>query len=285
MWTSTRMCSTETSRPRLLWHAMGRHLSGPCVKNSASGVIHHGNDYTKLPGRSASRMINMPGNGCTKHVTDIVQPGHFFQALQQRAAEDVIIVTDDGQHTFLTAELFSVNRPRHFISPTDFNCMGYCIPATIGAKLNNPGKQVISIVGDGAMLMTGLELVTASAYDIPVLIFIFNDGELGQIAQFQEIPLNRKTCTILSDKIRFEGLAMMAGMAFLEIASDMELDARMDEAFGIYQSGRSVVVNVRIDYSQRTMLTKGAISANLKRMPLEQKMRFIGRAMKRRLMG
>jgi acetolactate synthase-1/2/3 large subunit len=220
-----------------------------------------------------------------KESSDRVQPGLFFRALQRRAAEDVIMVTDDGQHTFLTAELFPVNHPRHFISPTDFNCMGYCIPATIAAKLNNPGKQVISIVGDGALLMTGLELVTASAYDLPVLIFIFNDGELGQIAQFQEIPLNRKTCTILSEKIRFEGLAMMAGIIFLEIANDLELDARMDEAFGIYKSGRSVLVNVRIDYSQRTMLTKGAISSNLKRMPLEQKMRFIGRAIKRRLMG
>ncbi|HEX5638015.1 MAG TPA: thiamine pyrophosphate-dependent enzyme, partial [Gammaproteobacteria bacterium] len=223
----------------------------------------------EITGQIRQQNDKYAGEWLHKASSDIVQPGHFFRALQQRAAEDVIIVTDDGQHTFLTAELFSVNRPRHFISPTDFNCMGYCIPATIGAKLNNPGKQVISIVGDGAMLMTGLELVTASAYDIPVLIFIFNDGELGQIAQFQDIPLNRKTCTILSDKIRFEGLAMMAGMAFLEIASDMELDTRMDEAFGIYHSGRSVVVNVHIDYSQRTMLTKGAISANLKRMPLE----------------
>jgi acetolactate synthase I/II/III large subunit len=55
------------------------------------------------------------------------------------------------------------------------------------------------------------------------LIFIFKEVELRQIAQFQEIPLNRKSCTILSDKIRFGGIAMMAGMAFLENASDMEL--------------------------------------------------------------
>jgi acetolactate synthase I/II/III large subunit len=75
----------------------------------------------------------------------------------------------------------------------------------------------------------------------------------------------------------------MAGMVFLEISNDNELDSRMDEAFGIYQSGRSVLVNVRIDYSQRTMLTKGAIAANLQRMPLGQKMRFIGRAVMRRL--
>ena len=218
-----------------------------------------------------------------KASSETVQPGHFFRALRQRASEDAIMVTDDGQHTFLSAELFPVNRPRHFISPTDFNCMGYCIPASIGAKFHHPDKQVISIVGDGAILMTGLELVTAATYDLPLLVFIFNDGELGQIAQFQQIPLNRKTCTTLSDQIRFEGLAMMAGMAFIEIANDNELEIKMEEAFGMYLSGRSVLVNVRIDYSQRTMLTKGAIAANLQRMPLGQKLRFIGRAVMRRL--
>jgi acetolactate synthase-1/2/3 large subunit len=214
-----------------------------------------------------------------------VQPGQFFHMLQQMAKEDALMVTDDGQHTFLSAELFPVNRPRHFISPTDFNCMGYCIPASIAAKMNQPGKEVISIVGDGAMLMTGMELVTAAMYDIPVMVFIFNDGELGQIAQFQEIPLKRKTCTVLHEGIRFEGLAILAGMSFLEIRHDMELESTLREVFDRYRSGKSVIVNVHIDYSQRTMLTKGAISANLKRMPLEQKMRFIGRAIKRRLLG
>ena len=113
------------------------------------------------------------------------------------------MVTDDGKHTFLSSELFPVNHPRHFISPTDFNCMGYCVPASIAVKLNNPTKQVVGIVGDGAILMTGLELITAKSYGISPILFIFNDGELGQISQFQSVPLNRKTCTVLSE-INFE---------------------------------------------------------------------------------
>jgi acetolactate synthase-1/2/3 large subunit len=163
--------------------------------------------------------------------------------------------------------------------------MGYCIPASIAAKMNQPDKEVISIVGDGAMLMTGMELVTAAMYDVPVLVFIFNDGELGQIAQFQDIPLKRKTCTVLHKGIQFEGLATLAGMSFVEIRHDMELESTLREVFDLYRSGISVIVNVHIDYSQRTMLTKGAIAANLKRMPLDQKIRFIGRAIKRRILG
>jgi len=216
--------------------------------------------------------------------SDIVQPGYFFKALQERADKDALLVTDDGQHTFLSAELFNVNQPRHFISPTDFNCMGYCVPAAIAAKLNNPDKQVISIVGDGAVLMTGLELITASTYDVPVFLFIFNDGELGQIAQFQQVPLNRKTCTVLG-KVNYEGLALIAGIKFIEIANDNELEAKLNEAFDLYKKGKSILVNIKIDYSQRTMLTKGALVANLKRMPLNQKVRFIGRAVKRHISG
>lgn len=47
-----------------------------------------------------------------------------------------------------------VRRPRTFISPTDFNCMGCAIPAAIGEKLANPETPLGSIVGDGAFLMT-----------------------------------------------------------------------------------------------------------------------------------
>ena len=50
------------------------------------------------------------------------------------AAIESNVVVDDGNHTFLAAELMPVYESRHFISPTDFNCMGYCVPAAIGVK-------------------------------------------------------------------------------------------------------------------------------------------------------
>ena len=83
----------------------------------------------------------------TKKVqADQVSPGFFFRSLRRQLAEDVFLVVDDGKHTFLAAELFPVYRPRHFISPTDFNCMGYSVPASIGVKMANPDKQVAVIV-------------------------------------------------------------------------------------------------------------------------------------------
>lgn len=219
-----------------------------------------------------------------KPKSDAVQPGLFFKALQSKTPSDVIVVADDGHHTFLAGELMDVNAPAAFISPTDFNCMGYCVPGTIATQLNNPDRQVIGIVGDGAMLMTGLELVTASRYDIPVVLFIFNDGELGQIAQFQKIPLNRKTCTVLSD-INFKGIAMVAGIEYIRIDNDLELSAKMDEALALRKSGKSVLVDVKMDYSQKTRLTKGVVEVSLARMPLDQKVRFLGRAVKRFVFG
>ena len=162
--------------------------------------------------------------------------------------------------------------------------MGYCVPAAIGAKLVNPGKRVVAIVGDGAMLMTGMEVITAATYDIAPLIFIFNDGELGQIAEFQKIPLKYKTCTTLSN-VNYEGFAIAAGLPYLQIDNDIHLDEMMDKAFKTNDTGKAVIVNVKIDYTKKTMLTKGAVMVNLKRFPLAEKVRFIARMAKRHTIG
>lgn len=214
----------------------------------------------------------------------IVSPGHFFMALRSHLDEDALIVVDDGKHTFLASELFPVYKPRHFISPTDFNCMGYCVPAAIAAKMANPQKQVVAIVGDGAFQMTGLEAITAATYKVPVIFFIFNDGELGQISQFQKIPLNRKTCSVIG-KANFEGIALATGAEYLPLENDLTIDSVVAKAIELTQEGKHVMVDVNIDYSQKTMLTKGVVKVNLKRFPFKEKVRFLGRALGRHMLG
>ena len=95
-----------------------------------------------------------------------VNPARFFQALRRELADDAYLVADDGNHTFLVAELFPATRSAHVLSPTDFNCMGYCVPAAIGVKLAHPEAQVVGVVGDGAFLMTGLEMLTATEHGL-----------------------------------------------------------------------------------------------------------------------
>ena len=213
---------------------------------------------------------------------DLVSPGHFFKSLRQLVKDDAMMVVDDGKHTFLAAELFPVHHPRHFISPTDFNCMGYCVPASIATKLANPDKQVIAIVGDGAFTMTCMELLTAATYNIGLVVFVFNDGELGQISQFQAVPLKHKTCSILGG-LNVEGVALAVGAHFVNLKNDHEIDEKIEKALQFSEKGNPVIVNVNIDYAKKTMLTKGVISTNLKRFPLREKIRFLARAAKRHL--
>ncbi len=215
---------------------------------------------------------------------DLVSPGQFFLSLQSKVDDEVQVVVDDGKHTFLASELFAAERPRSFISPTDFNCMGYCVPAAIAAKLANPDRQVVAIVGDGAFMMTCVELVTATDLGLPILFFVFNDGELGQISQFQRIPLNRKTCAVVG-QIDYESMAHATGSAFVQIANDLEVEEKMDRAFALLSENRPVVVEVKIDYSKKTMLTKGVVKVNLKRFPFGEKVRFLSRALKRHVLG
>jgi acetolactate synthase-1/2/3 large subunit len=213
-----------------------------------------------------------------------VNPARFFEALRSRIADDATVVVDDGNHTFLAAELMPIRHARGFLSPTDFNCMGYCVPATVGAKLARPGAQVVGIVGDGAFRMTGLELATATAQQLGVVVFVFNDGELAQIAQAQEIPYNRKTCTVLGP-LDVAGVAQSTGAAFVRLSSDADIESGLDAAFAAASTQRPVLVEVAVDYSKRTRFTEGILKTNLERFDLGTKTRLVGRALWRRVTG
>ena len=210
-----------------------------------------------------------------------VNPCRFFDALREAMPDDCITVVDDGNHTYLTAELWPAHTVGSVILPTDFNCMGYAVPAAIGAKLANPGREVFAIVGDGAFLMTCMEIVTARALGLGLIFFVFHDGELSQIAQAQQIPMNRKTCSVLGD-FDAAGVAQATGAAFVAIADDAGLVAGIAEARRLASAGNPVIVDVRIDYSRRTAFTDGVVKTNFKRLPFGVKLRMLGRIVARK---
>ncbi len=205
-------------------------------------------------------------------------------SLRRQLADDATVVLDDGNHTFLAAELMPIHHPRGLMSPTDFNCMGYCVPAAIGAKLARPAAAVVGIVGDGALRMTAMELATATALQLGVIMFVFSDGELAQIAQAQEIPYNRKTCTVLGP-LDLAGVAQATGATFLRMDADADIDGVIGAALVAAQQRRPVLVDVGIDYSKRTRFTEGIVKTNLERFDLGTKARLITRALWRRVTG
>jgi acetolactate synthase I/II/III large subunit len=214
----------------------------------------------------------------------LVNPVRFFDELRRRMPDDGIVAIDDGNHTFLTAELMPIHSPKSVILPTDFNCMGYAVPAAIGAKLACPDRSVQAIVGDGAFMMTCMEILTAASNDLGVVYYVFNDGELAQIGQAQAIPYGRKPCTQIG-KLNIEGVALATGAAFLPMNDNAAIAGVIAEANEIAHGGKPVIVGVKIDYSKRTAFTLGAVKTNFGRFPLNEKLRFLTRAAVRHVTG
>lgn len=218
------------------------------------------------------------------NVKDKVNPAKFFSELRYQLPDDAYVLADDGNHTFLTAELMPIHTVGRFISPTDYNSMGYCVPAVVGTKLKNQDVPVVGIIGDGAFMMTGMEILTATNLGLGAVFTVFSDGELSQISQAQQLPYGRKTCTVLNN-VRAEGIAMATGAEYIAINDNSELESAIAKALSLAASGRAVVLDVRIDYSKKTRFTKGIIKTNLKRFTPDTRFRFIGRAVKRMITG
>lgn len=213
-----------------------------------------------------------------------VNPALFYAALRRAMPDDAVTVLDDGNHTFLTAELFTFGPGATLLTPTDFNAMGYAVPAAIGAKLAAPDREVFAIVGDGCFTMTCMELLTARAQGLGLSVFVFTDGSLSQIAQAQRIPYAREACTTLPG-LDIAGVAQAVGATYIPMDGPTAIDPAIARARKVAAEGRVAIVDVAIDYSRQTAFTKGTSASMFKGFAGRQKLRFVTRALSRRIKG
>ena len=211
-----------------------------------------------------------------------VSPAALFTGLQALGSSDAVYASDSGNGTFLAMEHLRLEHPGCFLAPVDYSSMGYAVPAAIGAKLANPERDVVALPGDGALLMTGLELLTAAAYGVGVVVCVLRDGELAQIAQFERITLNTDTCAVLPP-YSVEAFAAATNCAFEALGSDAAVEPVLARAFETARSGTPVMVEVAIDYGRKTFFTKGVVATNFLRLPWPERARLLARAVARRL--
>jgi len=209
-------------------------------------------------------------------------PPHLLATVQELVGNDAIYTTDSGNGTFLAMECLRLPHRRSFLAPVDYSCMGYAVPAALGAALACPDRPVICLAGDGAFLMTGLELLTARQLSLPVIVLVLRDRELAQIAQFQQIALGEKTCSDLPD-YDLASICRGVGVEYLALRRNSDAEAILKQALILTGSGRPVVVEVTIDYSQKTYFTRGVVRTTLGRLPWPDRLRFVLRAIGRKL--
>ena len=147
-------------------------------------------------------------------------PAAFFDALRTALPRDAILVTDSGLHQVMARRHYSVLASRGFLFPSDLQSMGFGLPAGIGAKLAAPERAVVVVMGDGGFLMTGLDLVTAAREGIPVVVVVFNDGQLNliRLQQLKEFGRASGVDLLVPDLARF---AESVGVRYRAVSGDV----------------------------------------------------------------
>jgi acetolactate synthase I/II/III large subunit len=141
------------------------------------------------------------------------------------AAPDATIACDVGQHQMWVAQHCHFDRPERHLTSAGLGTMGYGIPAGIGACLALPGERVITVSGDGSIMMNIQELVTIKRYGLDLKILLVDNASLGMVRQWQQLFHNERYSEVdLSDNPDFVAVAQSFGIPGFRITRRDEVD-------------------------------------------------------------
>ncbi len=144
----------------------------------------------------------------------------LFEALAEQLSDDAIVVADSGMHQIATRAYWVVRKERGLIVPSDFQSMGYGMPAAVGAALAQPDRHVVAVVGDGGMLMTGNELGVAVRERLDLTAVVFSDGYLGQI-RMQQLTDSGTDQAVQLPPMELASLATGLGLSYARLEGDL----------------------------------------------------------------
>ncbi len=187
--------------------------------------------------------------GATKSGTPI-HPLRFLYDLRHAIGDDVTVISDIGTHYMWIARYFFCYNPHHLLFSNGQQTLGVALPWAIGANLARPGKQIISISGDGGFLFSANELETAVREKIHFVHFVWCDGSYDMVKQ-QELIKYHRTSGVDFGPVDIVQYAKSFGAMGLKINHSDEIVPVLKQALG---AEGPVLVEVPIDYSDNKSL-------------------------------
>jgi len=164
---------------------------------------------------------NAPGEG--------VFAPQLLNELSKKAGPGFIAACDVGQHQMWVAQYCEFSRPQAHVTSGGLGSMGFGLPAGIGAKLAEPDACVVTITGDGGVMMNIQELATVNRFKIPLKIILLDNSRLGMVRQWQEFFFERNFSEVdLSDNPDFVKVAEAFGIEAFRIDSRDQVSAGID---------------------------------------------------------
>jgi acetolactate synthase-1/2/3 large subunit len=161
---------------------------------------------------------------------DVIKPQYVVEKLYELTKGKAIITTEVGQNQMWAAQYYHFDSPNRFITSGGLGCMGFGLPAAIGAQVACPNDLVVDVAGDGSIQMNIQELATAVQYRLPVKVVILNNRYLGMVRQWQELFYERRyAATDLEQGPDFAKLAEAYGALGLKATKPEEVLPVLEE--------------------------------------------------------
>lgn len=162
----------------------------------------------------------------------------FAYEMSDRLNEGQIVVVGNGSANVVCGHANIMKKGQRFISNSGIASMGYGLPAAIGASVADPSQDVILVTGDGSIQMNIQELQTVVGRQLPIKIFIINNGGYHSIRQTQKNFFGEPLIGIGVDSgdLTFpsmEKLAWAYGFPYVSIHNNKEIGEKVEETLAI----------------------------------------------------
>ncbi len=175
-----------------------------------------------------------------------ISPAALFAAVSAQATADWIMTVDVGSHRILANHVIRCRTPGQLLQSNGLGCMGYAVPAAIGAQLVHPDKPVVAMLGDGCMLMTQGELAVAAERNLPIVVVVLNDASLSLI-KLKQSKMNMAARATDFVSPRFDIIAQGFGAKGVRVDSIAAFGEALRDAVA---SRRFTVIDALIDPSE-----------------------------------
>jgi len=170
---------------------------------------------------------------------------YLLSQLSVRMPKTGVVCCDVGQHQMWVAQHMKFSHPTNHLSSGGAGTMGFGLPAAIGAQVARPNDFVITVSGDGSIMMNIQELATIRRNNLPVKILILDNQRLGMVRQWQELFFEgRYSETNLSDNPDFVQLAAVFGIPGQTVTHANQVD---DAITALVNSKGPYIVHACID--------------------------------------
>ena len=159
-----------------------------------------------------------------------LHPQQVAAAASRFAADDAVFTCDVGLPTVWAARYVEMNGRRRLVGSFWHGSMANAMSQAIGVQAAAPGRQVVSLSGDGGFTMLMGDLLSLKQLDLPVKVVVFNNGALGFIELEQKSSGFVDTGTHL-DNPDFAAMAEAVGIKGVRITDPAHVDERLEEAF------------------------------------------------------